>query len=302
VFALPAVVGAMAYQNKAKIYGLLFKAAAETLTTIAADRKHVGAEIGVIAVLHTWGQNLQHHPHAHCVVPGGGISPDGKRWIASKPGFFLPVRVLARLFRRLFLEGLTAAFQAGELQFFSDLVHLNEAKEFAATVGPLRTTEWVVFAKKTFAGPEQLLAYLARYTHRVAITNSRLLDLDETHVSFRWKKYRQGGGHKSKVIRIAIAEFMRRFILHVLPNGFHRIRHYGLLANGHRADKLGLCRSLLAVPAGPMDHHHVDDDNGQGNLKHEPPPCPCCNGRMMVIESFDGSLCRPYSVRKLDGL
>jgi len=302
VFALPAVVGAMAYQNKAKIYGLLFKAAAETLTTIAADRKHLGAEIGVIAVLHTWGQNLQHHPHAHCVVPGGGISPDGKRWIASKPGFFLPVRVLARLFRRLFLEGLTAAFQAGELQFFSDLVHLNEAKEFAATVGPLRTTEWVVFAKKTFAGPEQLLAYLARYTHRVAITNSRLLDLDETHVSFRWKKYRQGGGHKSKVIRIAIAEFMRRFILHVLPNGFHRIRHYGLLANGHRADKLGLCRSLLAVPAGPMDHHHVDDDNGQGNLKHEPPQCPCCNGRMMVIDSFDGSLCRPYSVRKLDGL
>jgi len=302
VFKLPSAIGAMAYQNKAKVYGLLFKAAAETLTTIAADRKHLGAKIGIIAVLHTWGQALQLNPHLHCVVPGGGISPDGKRWIASKPGFFLPVRVLARLFRRLFLEGLTAAFQAGELQFFSDLVHLNEAKEFAATVGPLRTTEWVVFAKKTFAGPEQLLAYLARYTHRVAITNSRLLDLDETHVSFRWKKYRQAGGHKRKVMRITIGEFMRRFVLHVLPNGFHRIRHYGLLANGHRADKLALCRSLLAVPAGPMDHHHTDDDNDQGNLKHEPPPCPCCNGRMRVIESFDGSLCRPYYVRKLDGL
>ena len=183
VFALPAVIGAMAYQNKAKVYGLLFKAAAETLTTIAADRKHLGADIGIIAVLHTWGQNLQHHPHLHCIVPGGGISPDGKRWIACKPGFFLPVRVLSRLFRRLFLEGLSAAFNAGELQFFTDLVRLNQAKAFAATLAPLRTTEWMVYAKKTFAGPVQLLAYLARYTHRVAITNSRLLNVDETYVS-----------------------------------------------------------------------------------------------------------------------
>jgi len=191
-------------------------------------------------------------------VPGGGISPDGKRWIASKPRFFLPVRVLSRLFRRLFLEGLTAAFEASELQFFADLARLNEEKAFAAALAPLRTAEWIVYAKKTFAGPEQLLGYLARYTHRVAITNSRLLDLDETHVSFRWKKYRQGGGHKNRVMRITIGEFTRRFLLHVLPNGFHRIRHYGLLANGHRADKLVLCRSLLASAAVDRsnDEHH----------------------------------------------
>ena len=202
VFALPAAIGAMAYQNKAKLYGLLFKAASETLITIAADRKHLGADIGVIAVLHTWGQNLQHHPHVHCVVPGGGISLDGKHWIACRPGFFLPVRVLSRLFRRLFLEGLMAAFEAGELQFFADLAYLNQAKAFAAALTALRTVEWAVYAKRTFAGPEQLLAYLARYTHRVAITNNRLLELDESHVTFRWKKARQGGGHKHKVMCI----------------------------------------------------------------------------------------------------
>jgi hypothetical protein len=301
VFKLPSAIGAMAYQNKAKVYGLLFKAAAETLTTIAADRKHLGAKIGVVAVLHTWGQTLQHTPHLHCVVPGGGISPDGKRWIASKPGFFLPVRVLARLFRRLFLEGLTAAFQAGELQFFGDLAPLNRAKAFAATLAPLRIAEWLVYAKKTFPGPEQVLAYLARYTHRVAITNSRLLDLDETHVSFRWEDRRKRGGHKGKVMRITIAEFMRRFLLHVLPNGFHRIRHYGLLANGHRADKLILCRSLLAVASAAVDRNN-DEDNKLGATDYEPPPCPCCGGRMKVIETFDGSLCRPYHVRRLDGL
>ena len=301
VFALPALIGAMAYQNKAKVYGLLFKAAAETLTTIAADRRHLGAEIGVIAALHTWGENLQHHPHVHCVVPGGGISPDGKRWIASKPGFFLPVRVLSRLFRRLFLEGLTAVFKAGELQFFTELVRLNDARAFVATLAPLRKTEWVVYAKKTFAGPEQLLAYLARYTHRVAITNSRLLELDETHVRFRWKRYRKGGGHKNKVMRVGIAEFMRRFLLHVLPNGFHRIRHYGLLANGQRAEQLALCRSLLAVPAAPLDCNE-DDESDPGGPDHEPPPCPCCGGRMAIIESFYGSLCRPYPVRRLDSL
>jgi hypothetical protein len=301
VFALPAVIGAMAYQNKAKIYGLLFKVASETLITIAADRKHLGAQIGVIAVLHSWGQNLQHHPHLHCVVPGGGISSDGTRWVACRPGFFLPVRVLSRLFRRLFLEGLTAAFEAGELQFFADLIHLNQAKAFAATLKPARTAEWVVYAKRTFAGSEQLLAYLARYTHRVAITNNRLLDIDEAHVSFRWKKARQGGGHKSKVMRIEIAEFMRRFLLHVLPNGFHRIRHYGLLANGHRADKLALCRSLLALPSVPADRRNDEDDNS-GSPKHELPPCQCCGGRVRIIETFDGSLCRPYPVRKPDSL
>src|ERR1700682_1036476 len=250
VFKLPAAIGAMAYQNKAKVYGLLLKAAAETLLAIAADRKHLGADIGVTAVLHTWGLNLHHHPHAHCIVPGGGISPDGKRWIACKPGFF-PPEELSRLFRRLFLEGLTAAFDAGELQFFTDLVSLNEAKAFAAALAPLRTTEWLAYAKQPFAGPKQVLAYLARYTHRVAIANSRLLDLDETHVSFRWKDYRESGHHKSKVMRLEVGEFMRRFLLHVLPDGFHRIRHYGLFANGHRANKLALCRTLLDVPSSP---------------------------------------------------
>lgn len=301
VFRLPPAIGAMAYQNKAKVYGLLFKAASDTLITIAADRKYLGADIGVIAVLHTWGQNLQHHPHVHCVVPGGGISSDGKRWIASKPGFFLPVRVLSRLFRRLFLEGLTAAFRTGDLQFFAELAHLNQTKVFAATLAPLRKAEWMVYAKKTFPGPEQIVAYLARYTHRVAITNNRLLNVDETHVSFRWRDCRKGGGHKSKVMRITIAEFMRRFLLHVLPNGFHRIRHYGLLANGHRADKLALCRSLLAVASAAVDCSNIEDDNS-GATDYEPPPCPCCGGRMKVIETFDGSLCRPYHVRRLDGL
>ncbi|MGO9697803.1 MAG: IS91 family transposase [Xanthobacteraceae bacterium] len=301
VFQLPAVIGAMALQNKAKVYGLLFKAAAETLTTIAADRKHLGAEIGVIAVLHTWGQTLQLHPHLHCVVPGGGISSDGKRWIACRPGFFLPVRVLSRLFRRLFLEGLTAAFHAGELQFFGDLGNLNEAKALAVALAPLRSVEWRVYAKKTFAGPEQLLAYLARYTHRVAITNSRLLDLDQTHVTFRWKAYRKGGRHKSKVMRIEIGEFMRRFLLHVLPNGFHRIRHYGFLANGHRANKLARCRSLLAVPSAPGDRQN-DRDNVRETNNYTPPACPCCGGRMTITESFVGSLCRTYPARKLDGL
>ena len=210
VFTLPRAIGAIAYQNKTKVYGLLLKAAAETLTTVAADSRHLGAEIGVTAVLHTWGQNLHHHPHAHCIVPGGGISPDGKRWIACGPGSFLPVRVLSRVFQKLFLEGLTAAFEAGELQFFTDLDSLKEAKAFAAALAPLRATEWVVYAKEPFAGPKLVLAYLARYTHRVAIANSRLLDLDQTHVSFRWKDYRENGAHKSKVIRIEVAEFIRR--------------------------------------------------------------------------------------------
>jgi Putative transposase/Transposase zinc-binding domain len=198
VFALPAPIGAIAYQNKAKIYGLLFKAASETLIRIAADRRHLGAEIGILAVLHTWGQNLQHHPHLHCIVPGGGVSLDGTRWIASRPGFFLPVRVLSRLFRRLFLEGLTAAFETGELQFFGDLAHLRRAKEFAGTIAELRTIEWVVYAKETFAGPEQVLAYLARYTHRVAITNRRLLDLNQTHVSFPGSIIETAAGAKTR--------------------------------------------------------------------------------------------------------
>jgi hypothetical protein len=301
VFALPATIGAMAYQNKAKVYGLLFKAASETLTRIAADRKHLGADIGILAVLHTWGQNLQHHPHLHCVVPGGGVSLDGTHWIASRPGFFLPVRVLSRLFRRLFLEGLVAAFKAGELKLFGDLAPLNRAKEFAGTIAMLRATEWVVYAKEIFAGPEQVLAYLARYTHRAAITNRRLLDVDQTHVSFRWKDYRKGARRKHKVMRVDVGEFMRRFLLHILPNGFHRIRHYGLLANGHRARKVALCRKLLAAPAVVTDSDKEGKD--PENLKYTLlPSCPCCGGQMSVIESFMGSLCRRYPARILDGL
>jgi hypothetical protein len=301
VFTLPAAISAIAYQNKPKVYGLLFTAAAAVLTAIAADPKHLGASIGVTAVLHTWGQNLQHHPHVHCIVPGGGLSPHGQRWIACKPSFFLPVRVLSRLFRRLFLQGLEAMHAAGELQLFTDLGALKDADRFRAYLAPLRKTEWVVYAKKPFAGPKQVLAYLARYTHRVAIANSRLLDLDETHVSFRWKDYRESGDHKGKVMRLDVGEFMRRFLLHVLPTGFHRIRHYGLFANGHRADKLTLCRRVLDVPSAPT-HCDNDDDNVPAGSNHELPPCPCCAGRMIIIEVFDGPLSRPSPVRTLDGL
>jgi hypothetical protein len=301
VFTLPAAISAIAYQNKPKVYGLLFTAAAAVLTAIAADPKHLGASIGVTAVLHTWGQNLQHHPHVHCIVPGGGLSPDSQRWIACKPSFFLPVRVLSRLFRRLFLQGLEAMHAAGELQLFTDLGALKDADQFRAYLAPLRKTEWVVYAKKPFAGPKQVLAYLARYTHRVAIANSRLLDLDETHVSFHWKDYRESGHHKGKVMRLDVGEFMRRFLLHVLPTGFHRIRHYGLFANGHRADKLTLCRRALDVPSAPT-HCDNDDDNAPAGSSHELPPCPCCAGRMIIIEVFDGPLSGPSHVRRLDGL
>src|ERR1700674_5151763 len=282
VFTLPATIGAIAYQNKAKVYGLLFTAAAETLTAIAADPKHLGAVVGLTAVLHTWGQNLNHHPHVHCIVPGGGISPDGDRWVRCRPNFFLPVRVLSRLFRRLFLEGLVAAYEAGELQFFSDLVALKDREAFQAYLTPLRTQEWVVFAKRPFVGPSQVLAYLARYTHRVAIGNSRLLELADEHVSFRWKDYRENGDHKNKIMKVAVGEFMRRFLLHVLPDGFHRIRHYGLFANGHRADKLVLCRTLLDVPIAESDRADRDEQAEPVSV-FEPPPCPCCGGRLEII-------------------
>jgi hypothetical protein len=282
VFTLPAKIGAIAYQNKAKVYGLLFTAAAETLTTIAADSKHLGADIGVTAVLHTWGQNLDHHPHVHCIVPGGGISPVGDRWVSCRPNFFLAVRVLSRLFRRLFLQGLEALYAAGELQFFNDLAGLEDANAFREHVAPLRNSEWVVYAKRPFAGPEQVLAYLARYTHRVAISNRRLIAIDETHVSFRWKDYRENGRSRSKVMCLTAGEFMRRFLLHVLPDGFHRIRHYGLFANGHRAEKLALCRRLLDVAPAITDQPGDDGDRND-----DPPACPCCGGRMMIIETFE---------------
>jgi hypothetical protein len=298
VFKVPGVIAAMSYQNKATMYGLLFNAAAEALTTIAADQKYLGAEIGIIAVLHTWGQNLQHHPHLHCIVPGGGISRDGMRWVPCRPGFCLPVRVLSCMFRRLFLEGLTAAFTAGKLQFFGDLALLNDTKAFAAALLPLRACEWFVYAKETFPGPERVLAYLGGYTHRVAITNSRLLALDESHVTFRCKAYRKWGGCKSKAMRIEISEFIRRFLLHVLPNGFHRIRHYGFLANGHRAQKLTLCRSLRSIRADTCGDR--GDDRAQSG--YTPPPCPFCGGRMAITETLYSRLFQPYPARRQDGL
>jgi hypothetical protein len=297
VFTLPAKIGAIAYQNKAKVYGLLFSAAAETLTTIAADPKHLGADIGLTAVLHTWGQSLDHHPHIHCIVPGGGISPDGERWIPCRAGFFLPVRVLSRLFRRLFLEHMEAAHANGDLQFFTDLAGLKEASTFRAYLAPLRKTEWVVYAKRPFAGPKQVLVYLAHYTHRVAIANSRLISLSDGKVRFRWKDYRENG--QRKVMTLEAGEFIRRFLLHTLPDGFHRIRHFGLFANGHRADKIAACRKLLNVPAVKADSTEYDQQAEPTSIC-DPPPCPCCGGRMKTIETFDGPLSRPYHVRRFD--
>jgi Putative transposase/Transposase zinc-binding domain len=285
VFTLPAEIGAIAYQNKAKVYGLLFKAAADTLTTIAADPKHLGAEIGFIAVLHTWGQNLDHHPHIHCIVPAGGIAPNGKEWVRCSPNFLLPVRVLSRLFRRLFTERLVALHGTGDLQFFGDLTRLGTADTFTTYVAPLRKREWVVHSKRPFAGPRQVLAYLARYTHRVAISNSRLLSISEGQVRFRWKDYRQDG--KPKVMTLAAGEFMRRFLLHVLPGGFHRIRHYGLFANNHRAQKIKLCRQLLGT-AEPAKACRSDGDV-VAPLPNETHTCPCCGGRMKIIETFQAA-------------
>jgi len=282
VFTMPAPVGEIAFQNKAIVYGLLFKAAAETLRTIAADPEHLGAEIGLVAVLHTWGQNLHHHPHVHCVVPGGGPSPDGTRWVSCRPGFFLPVRVLSRLYRRLFLASLQAAFEAGELGFFGDLAYLQEPAAFARLVGQMRQIEWVLYAKPPFGGPEQVLAYLGRYTHRVAIANSRLTSLENDQVAFRWKDYRHHD--KAKVMTLAAGEFVRRFLLHTLPDGFHRIRHYGFLANGHRAAKLDLCRRLLAAPTPQPVPPAADYREQYLRLTGRSlDVCPCCGGLMIRI-------------------
>jgi hypothetical protein len=248
VFTLPAPIADLAYQNKAVIYGLLFDVAAEVLQTIAADPKHLGARIGATLVLHTWGSALTHHPHVHGIVPGGGLSPDGAGWVACRPGFFLPVRVLSRLFRRRFLEQLQRLHEGGKLKFFGEHLGLADTTAFKAWLAPLRKSEWVVYAKRPFAGPSAVLAYLSRYTHRVAISNSRLLALDERGVTFRWKDYRAKGKTRYKAMTLSPEEFMRRFLLHVLPSGLHRIRHYGLLANGSRRISLALARQFLAVP------------------------------------------------------
>ncbi|TPL71624.1 IS91 family transposase [Mesorhizobium sp. B2-3-15] len=280
VFTLPAEVADIAFQNKALVYDLLFKAASETMLTIAADPKHLGARIGITAVLHTWGSAMTHHPHLHMIVSGGGIAPDGSRWISSRPGFLLPVRVLGKLFRRLFLTRLVALHDAGRLSFFGTLAHLTERRAFLHHLAPVREKRWVVYAKPPFAGPEAVLAYLSRYTHRVAISNRRLIAFDETGVTFRYKDYRRDGADRQQVMTLAIDEFIRRFLLHVLPHGFHRIRHYGLLAGGSRKGSLARARELLNVAA-----------PSENDTSQEPPdvrpPCPCCGGRMIIIEVFE---------------
>jgi hypothetical protein len=286
VFTLPEPIAAIAYQNKAVVYALLFRATAETLRTIAGDANHLGAEIGFIAILHTWGQNLMHHPHLHCVVPGGGLAPDGQRWIPCRPGFFLPVRVLSRLFRRLFLQGLQRLFDDGELVFFRDLAALQAPPAFAAYLAPLRQVEWVVYAKPPFGGAQQVLAYLGRYTHRVAISNNRLIDFKDGQVSFHWKDYRHAA--RVKTMRLTGEEFVRRFLLHVLPPAFHRIRHFGLLGNRYRQAKLAQCRQLLDAPAPqPVEPPADYRDRYQRLTGVSLRDCPQCGrGTMVCIETI----------------
>jgi hypothetical protein len=284
VFTLPEEIAALAFQNKAVVYDLLFRASSETVATIAADPKHLGAKIGITAVLHTWGSAMTHHPHVHMIVPGGGLSLDGTRWIATKPSFFLPVLVLSRLFRRVMLEKLAAARAAGELAFFSNFAPLADAGAFARFVKPLRRKRWFVYAKEPFAGPKQVLAYLSRYTHRVAISNSRLLATDGRTVTFRVKNYRVDGAARYTTMTIDVAEFIRRFLLHVLPRGFHRIRHYGLLASGKRAETIARVRELIGKPA-PGNASDVETA-GDTAADAELPPCPCCGGRLRIIETF----------------
>ena len=287
VFTLPAPIADIAYQNKAALYGLLFDVAAEVLQTIAADRKHLGARIGATLVLHTWGSALTHHPHVHGVVPGGGIGSDGKTWVACRSGFFLPVRVLSRLFRRRFLEELQRLHDGGTLKFFGEHLRLADAAAFKAWLAPLRKTEWVVYAKRPFAGPQAVLAYLSRYTHRVAISNSRLVAMDEQGVTFRWKDYRAKGRTRYKTMTLDPEEFMRRLLLHVLPAGFHRIRHYGLLANGSRKAELKLARELLHVASAPTATAGAAEP--AGTTPNAAPPtfvCRHCGHAMLIVQIF----------------
>jgi len=284
VFTVPEEIAAIAYQNKKVVYGILFRATAETLRIIAADPKHLGAEIGFFAVLHTWGSNLVHHPHLHCVVPGGGIALDGTRWISCKPRFFLPVRVLSRLFRRLFLKYFEQAFHSGKLQFFTVLEHLHDHRQFFCYLAPMRKKKWVVYAKPPFAGPQQVLDYVGRYTHRVAISNNRLQNIEAGQVQFQWKDYRDN--NQQKTMTLSAEEFTRRFLLHTLPEGFQRIRYYGFLGNRYRPQKLTRCRQLLAMttvvgPPPPQDYRDRHEELTGTSLRE----CPVCHrGRMTTVE------------------
>jgi hypothetical protein len=285
VYTLPGPIAAFAYTNKAVIYDILFKASAEATLRIAADPKHLGAKTGMISVLHTWGSAMTHHPHVHMIVPGGGLSPDGERWIACRSSFFLPVRVLSRLFRRLVIEMLTAAHTAGRLVFHGAHSALASAEAFAAFLAPLRRSDWVVYSKRPFGGPEAVLAYLSRYTHRVAISNSRLISADASNVTFKYKDYRAEGAARFKTMTLAAGEFIRRFLMHVLPKGFHRIRHYGLLANGVCAGNIVKARELLFVPA-PAKPCEPENTAGTSDADMPARRCPCCGSRMTIIESF----------------
>jgi len=279
VFTLPAEIAAIAFHNKALLYDLLFKTASQTMLTIAADPKHLGARIGITAVLHTWGSAMTHHPHIHMIVPGGGIALDGDRWISSRPAFLLPVRVLGALFRRLFLTRLLALHDAGKLAFFGKLAELADRRALLRHLSPVRKKRWVVYAKPPFAGPEAVLAYLSRYTHRVAISNSRLISFDEDGVTFRYKDYRRSAPDRQQIMALGADEFIRRFLLHCLPRGFHRIRHYGLLAGSTRKARLERARQLLAVAPPAVDEAPVEPPDPH-------PPCPCCGGHMVIIETF----------------
>jgi hypothetical protein len=279
VFTVPAEVADIAFHNKAVVYDLLFRVASETMLTIATDPRHLGARIGITAVLHTWGSAMTHHPHIHMIVPGGGISLDGERWISSRAGFLLPVRVLAKLFRRLFLAGLQQLHAAGRLQFFGDHGGLTDRRAFLRHLAPLREKRWVVYAKPPFSGPEAVLAYLSLYTHRVAISNRRLISLDNAGVTFRYKDYRRDGADRQRSMTLSTDEFIRRFLLHVLPKGFHRIRHYGLLASAGRKANVARARELLAAPAPAELEETAPPPDAR-------PPCPCCGGRMVIIEIF----------------
>lgn len=280
VFTLPAEIADIAFHNKAVIYDLLFKAASETMLTIAADPKHLGARIGITAVLHTWGSAMTHHPHVHMIVPGGGIAPDATRWISSRPAFLLPVRVLGSMFRRLFLTRLMKLHQSGKLRFFGHLAHLADRRAFLRHLSPVRKKRWVVYAKPPFGAPEAVLAYLSRYTHRVAISNRRLIAFDKKGVTLRYKDYRRDGPERQRVMTLPTDEFIRRFLLHVLPRGFHRIRHYGLLAASSRKISIALARQLLDVTPPPSDIEPTETDDLR-------PQCPCCGGHMVVIEVFE---------------
>ena len=290
VFTVPEEIAAITLQNKRVVYGILFRATAETLSTIAADPRHLGAEIGFFAVLHSWGQNLMFHPHLHCVVPGGGLSPQGDRWVSCKPDFFLPVRVLSRLFRRLFLESLQKAFDSGKLQFFGALEPFRQRAAFTRHLATLKKREWVVYAKAPFAGPEQVLDYVGRYTHRVAISNNRLLDMEDDQVRFRWKDYRQGD--QAKTMTLTAHEFIRRFLLHVLPNGLRRIRYYGFMGNRHRKERLTVCRRLLGMHV--AEHNTTESlpkadylDRYEDLTGRSLRQCPQCRrGNMVVIRIF----------------